>query len=97
VSESSELTELNESLSRESGETSAWPARVIVETRDGREFDSGVVVSDPGRLVSREVLENKFNRLASPHLIDRRVDLVKNLVEDFQKVDEVEELTELLV
>ena len=96
VIETEELDELNKSLSRDAGETSAWPSRVIIKTKGGKEFVSGMVVSETAELASMDKLMKKFDRLVSPYLDDNRMRALKKRIDNFQESDSVQELTLLL-
>lgn len=97
IIKSEQLDQLNKSLSEEVGETSAWPTRVIIEARGGEIYDSGTVTSEPAKAASLKKLEKKFDHLVEPYLGARERRKALELVENFDSIREVSELTGLLL
>jgi 2-methylcitrate dehydratase PrpD len=97
VVESDELDRLNKSLSGEVGETSAWPARVIIETIDDRSLDSGVVTSSPAEMASMEKIVEKFGRIVNPLLPEEDKRELIGMVKEFESLTRVRDLTDYLV
>ena len=97
VVESEKLDRLNKSLSREGGETSAWPARVIIETIDGRRLDSGVVTSSPAEMASMERIAEKFDRIVDPFLPEEHRREIIGMAKEFESVTSVDDFTDYLI
>ncbi|MFP4630672.1 MAG: MmgE/PrpD family protein [Candidatus Acetothermia bacterium] len=96
IVKSEKMEKLNRSLSREEGETSAWPAEVIIETVDDRTFESGIVTSEPGRVASLENIAEKFDRMVDPFLEKEEKERVSELVKEFGTVARISDFTYLL-
>ncbi len=96
IVKSEKLEKMNRSLTREVGETSAWPTEVTIETVDGRTFESGTVTSEPARVASLENIADKFDRIVDPFLEKNEKEKVLELVKEFETVTRISDFTCLL-
>ncbi len=75
------------------------PSKVVVRTKDGREFSEYLEYpkGDPREPMTMEDLENKFNALSVKLLIPRRQDEIKNLIFNCEQLTAREFMTKLTV
>lgn len=93
VSASDKLDRMNRSVSRGEGETSAWPSRVRIRTKDGETFDSGVTLAEGDREVPFDQLTKKFVRLTAPYLSNRRAQEIIQAAREVETLANMERIT----
>ncbi|MBS3791100.1 MAG: MmgE/PrpD family protein [Candidatus Bipolaricaulota bacterium] len=96
IVKSEKMEKMNRSLSREAGETSAWPTEVTIETVDGRTFESGTVTSEPSRVASMDRIADKFDRIVDSFLEKKEKRKVSELVKEFETVTRISDFTYIL-
>ncbi len=75
-----------------------WPARVIIQTTDGRRFERQKLIprGDPEEPMSRDELRTKFISLSAPVIGQDHAKSVVEIVDGLEELDDIHELTSLL-
>lgn len=75
------------------------PSKVVVKTKDGREFSEYLEYpkGDPREPMTMEDLDNKFNALAAPVLSEARRSAVRDMVFDCESLDAKTFMSKLII
>ena len=75
------------------------PARVTVKTRSGEAYTEEVERSGggPDAPLSKEMIQNKFRSLAEPVIGNERSEAVINKVDTLEEIEDIRNLTRVLI